>query len=366
MTQRKLSFAPSSRRELQEIYQNVLAFTKSRQSAEKIKNEILDKAEELEFSAHLGMSLEKLWDVKLPRAYFRVLSGKDVIIYTYDEKSFHIDHIVHGATVIFGSWRGNEGCNLMEKIMVRITDIIIYDCEQNAFHIQPLEDFERFYRKMRWIWWTFDWLIILLTILSSFWLANIGKYWLAFIVLFLLPVLAIFVLKITGLIKNVHMGDLMVLPKRFESGDDYRERRDEKNREDKFIYVFETRRNLKIFQNTAPTFPEKGTNARKILSILSMKKQLILNYSLFMNLVALIVYAIFGWLSKLPMVVIPLFFYFLVLTTWGFAPIKSYRFWSKLEKLIQNTVPAEELVSKPIIDYEKIHQEILEEMNNGK
>jgi hypothetical protein len=143
----------------------------------------------------------------------------------------------------------------------------------------------------------------------------------------------------------------------------------EKAEEDKFIYVFERKSQLKFKEDKKPSLPENEISYRQLIPLIQDKKRLVLRYSLFFNLVAVAGIVIIGFTphteypaSILPMF-IPFFLYWLVLTTFGYSPIKSYRFWTKLEKHIEKFVidKGSDKTDLPVINYEEIHRKVMEE-----
>lgn len=243
--------------------------------------------------------------------------------------------------------------------MVRINEEISFDCETNAFFIDKDNRFEENLSIMKIVWLLLlvAYLILFLLVWSV--LSPRIDIFLKLMVLLAIPFITVLIYKMIGLNKALHIGEVSLFRNR--NSDD----------EDVFIYVFERNSHLIFEANKAPSFPEAEISYKEILNILREKKSLILRYSLFMNLISvgsiIFILAVVGAHAEYPLVIlpafIPIFLYWITLTTLGYSPIKSYRFWTELENYIQafETNFLSDKGKIPKLNYEEIHRQILEE-----
>lgn len=249
--------------------------------------------------------------------------------------------------------------------MIRITENIIFNPAKNAFDYDDLQvNFSR--KKMLYN------IVGLLAIFGvfpiEFLLFPEPKNYLSFILqTFLIAMLWSFlicvILRLTKGIDNFHVGDLMINPNSF----DYQDKVEEKKDEDKFIYLHLAKSDLEILGAGRPTFPADKVSYFKLYNSVQLKKDLIIRYSIWDNLkitALMIVFIIPGFFTSQfssATIFISMMVWCIVLRSFGYSAIKSYRFWTKLEQHLEKYGKPDELKYSTTLklDYEKIHEEVV-------
>ena len=90
----KLHYAPEARRDLDEIWDYIASDLENRTSADRVVNQILDAADQLEIFPALGTLLSSIANVDSDYRY--LTSGSYLIFYRIQQNDIFIERILYG------------------------------------------------------------------------------------------------------------------------------------------------------------------------------------------------------------------------------------------------------------------------------